>query len=83
MKYIANTIKDLLYLRATEYTEMELEEMRHIFALIVLGFLVGYPIVPPSLSLKLLPYMQDEINLMIERAMSLDDQWGLVGLDIE
>ena len=83
LKYIANTIKDLLYLRATEYTEMELEEMRHIFALIVLGFLVGYPIVPPSLSLKLLPYMQDEINLMIERAMSLDDQWGLVGLDIE
>lgn len=83
LKYLINTIRDLLYMRATEYTEMELEEMEHVFALIVLGFLVGYPIVPPSLSLKLLPHMKEEVLLMFERARNLDDQWSLVGMDIE
>ncbi len=83
LKYFINTIRDLLYVRASEYVETELEELTHIFALVVLGFLVGYPIVPPSLSLKLLPYMEEEVFLMVDRARNLDDQWSLLGMDIE
>ncbi|ABU82501.1 hypothetical protein [Ignicoccus hospitalis] len=83
LKFIAETINDLLKLKATEYIEAELEELEHIFALIALGFLVGYPVVPPSLSLKLMPYMEKELLIMIDRAERLDDQLGIVGFDIE
>lgn len=83
LQFVVKTINDLLKLRATEYIEAELEELENLFALITLGFLVGYPIIPPSLSLKLLPYMEKELAIMVDRAVRLDDQLGIIGFDIE
>jgi hypothetical protein len=68
---------------ATEYIEMELEEMEHLFALLVMGFLIGYPVIPPTLTLKLLPYLERESLLMIRRVEMLDDQLGIIGFDID
>ncbi|UXD21545.1 hypothetical protein IPA_05295 [Ignicoccus pacificus DSM 13166] len=83
LDFISMTIKGFLKGAATEYIEMELEEMEHLFALLVMGFLVGYPIVPPSLTLKLLPYLEREGLLMFQRAEMLDDQLGIIGFDID
>jgi len=80
---LASTIKDFLKGAATEYIEMELEEMEHLFALLVMGFLVGYPTIPPTLTLKLLPYLEKESLLMFQRAEMLDDQIGIIGFDID
>ena len=80
---ITSAITDFLKGAATEYIETELEEMENIFALITLGFIVGYPMIPPSLSLKLLPYMEKELLLMVDRVVMLDDQLGIIGFDID
>ena len=80
---LALTLKSLLYRSASEYLEEETEELEHLFALLSLGFLAGYPIVPPSLSLKLLPYLEKELVLLLDRAYRLDDQIGIIGFDIE
>ncbi len=83
LEILSQTIKGFLKNSMTEYIEMELEELENIFALLTLGFLVGYPVIPPSLSLKLLPYMEKELILMMQRAELLDDQLGLIGFDID
>ncbi|ALU11630.1 hypothetical protein EYM_03210 [Ignicoccus islandicus DSM 13165] len=80
---ILETVIGFVNLRATEYIEMELEELEHLFALITLGFLAGYPLIPISTSLKLLPYLEKEIYLMFNRIEYLDDQLGIIGFDIE
>ncbi len=82
-RVVAETIRSLLYRSASEYLEEELEELEHLFALLTLGFLVGYPVIPPSTSLKLLPYLEKEIMLMFDRAQRLDDQLGILGFDLE
>ncbi len=83
LEKLLETFSQLLHLRATEYIEMELEEMEHLFALITLGFLAGYPLLPISTSLKLLPYLEKEVYLMFNRIEYLDDQLGIIGFDIE
>jgi len=80
---LALTLRSLLYRSASEYLEEETEELEHLFALLSLGFLVGYPVIPPSLSLKLLPYLEKELALLLDRAYRLDDQIGIIGFDIE
>ena len=80
---LIDTIKSVLYRSASEYLEEETEEMEHLFALLSLGFLVGYPVIPPSLSLKLMPYLEKEVALLLDRAYRLDDQIGIIGFDIE
>ena len=82
-KRLVESIVGLINLRATEYIEMELEELEHLFSLITLGFLAGYPIIPISTSLKLLPYLEREVYLMFNRIEYLDDQLGIIGFDIE
>lgn len=83
LEFIASTISGFLKGAATEYIETELEEMENIFALITMGFLLGYPLIPPSLSLRLMPHMEKELLLMIDRAIMLDDQLGIIGFDID
>ena len=82
-KRLIESVVGLINLRATEYIEMELEELEHLFSLITLGFLAGYPIIPISTSLKLLPYLEREVYLMFNRIEYLDDQLGIIGFDIE
>ncbi len=53
--------------RAVEAIENELEEMENIFGLLVLGSFVGLPSPPMQISLDLMPYMERELVLMMEK----------------
>jgi hypothetical protein len=53
--------------KAVETIEVEAEEMTHIFGLLVLGSFVGLPAPPMQISLDLMPLMEKELILMMEK----------------
>ncbi len=53
--------------KAVDAIEAELEELEHVFALVVQGAFVGIPSPPMQISLALLPLMEREIILMTEK----------------
>ncbi len=59
--------------RSTGALEAELKELENAFALVLLGALTGMPAPPSYLGIKLLPYLEREIRIMICRSESLND----------
>lgn len=53
--------------KAVEAIESEVEEMENIFGILVLGSFVGMPSPPMQISLDLMPYMEKELILMLEK----------------
>jgi hypothetical protein len=53
--------------KATEILEFEVIELRNIFALLLFGSFVGMPAPPVHITLRLLPLMDSEIELMMKR----------------
>ena len=53
--------------KAVSAIEPELEELEHIFTLLVQGAFAGIPSPPMQISLDLLPYMEKDIMLMTEK----------------
>jgi hypothetical protein len=53
--------------KAVEAVESEVEEMENIFGILVLGSFVGMPSPPMQISLDLMPYMEKELILMMEK----------------
>jgi hypothetical protein len=53
--------------RAVGTIEREVEEMDHLFGLLVLGSYVGIPSPPMQISLDLMPLMEKELILMMEK----------------
>ena len=53
--------------KAVECIECELEELENIFGVLVLGSFVGMPSPPMQISLDLMPYMEKELVLMMEK----------------
>ena len=53
--------------KAIEGAEAELEELEYIFALLVQGSFIGMPSPPVQISLDLLPLMEKDLVLMLER----------------
>ena len=53
--------------KATEMLEFELIELRNIFALLLFGSFVGMPAPPVHITLQLLPFMERDIQLMLQR----------------
>ncbi|EHO42499.1 hypothetical protein Calab_2892 [Caldithrix abyssi DSM 13497] len=53
--------------KATATLEWEVAEMEHLFALMTAGFWIGVPAVPLPITLKLLPEMEEELLLLLER----------------
>ena len=47
--------------------ESELAELQHVFGLLVMGQAVGLPAAPAQITLELLPEMEDELILLLER----------------
>lgn len=47
--------------------ETEVEELDNIFGVLVLGSYVGMPSPPMQISLDLMPYMEQELILMMEK----------------
>ena len=56
--------------KAVDVVEWELSELENIFALLVYGSFVGIPTTPSSITLNLLPHMENEIQLMMEKVVT-------------
>ena len=52
---------------AVETIEYEVEELENIFGVLVLGSYVGMPSPPMQISLDLMPFMEKELILMMEK----------------
>ncbi|MBD3319490.1 MAG: hypothetical protein GF350_00165 [Chitinivibrionales bacterium] len=52
---------------AVETIETEVEELDNIFGVLVLGSYVGMPSPPMQISLDLMPFMEEELILMMEK----------------
>jgi hypothetical protein len=59
--------------KAVETLEYELEELDNIFGVLVLGALIGIPSPPIHITMELLPLMNRELNLMLEKISTAQD----------
>ncbi len=59
---------------STNALEMELSEMENAFGLVVFSSLMGLPSPPSFLGMALLPYLEYEIKVMINKSEDLDDK---------
>ena len=53
--------------KAVETIEYELVELENIFGVLVLGSFIGMPSPPMQISLDLMPFMEKELILMMEK----------------
>ena len=53
--------------KAVETVEAELEELNHVFGILVLGSYIGLPSPPMQISLDLMPLMEKELLLMLKK----------------
>ena len=58
---------------ACALTVTEVEELQNIFALLLLGSFVGLPSPPSFLAVELLPYLQQELEILHKRAQDAND----------
>ncbi len=61
---------------ATNVIEVELVQLENIFALLIFGCFVGLPAPPVHLTLKLLPKMEKELIIMMNRVFTSKDPLG-------
>ena len=83
LNFLSRTFLGTLLENATSYVEQELEELENLFAMLVFSPLVGIATIPPIVSLSLLPYMEEEIIIALDRSLRSDDPYSLIGFDIE
>ncbi len=62
--------------KACDTLEYELGELENIFALLVLGAFVGIPSPPIQITLELMPVMEREFRLMIDKVSTAHDPLG-------
>jgi hypothetical protein len=62
--------------KAVETIEYELEELDNIFAILVLGSFIGIPSPPIHVTMELLPIMEKEFNIMLEKVTTAHDPLG-------
>ena len=71
--------------KAAALTVAEVDELRNIFALLLLGAFVGLPSPPTFLAVELLPFMEKELQLLGQRANDacdmLAEMCGMLGID--
>lgn len=79
------TMDAMFRARAVETLEYEETELRHIFGLLVLGSFVGLPSPPAHISLDLMPFMEPELMLMLEKIDTahepLSDLFSVLSID--
>ena len=59
-----------------EKHEWEEKELRNMFALLVMGNYTGMPAPPAHITTELLPYMESDIHIMMERVNVAHDPFG-------
>ena len=53
-----------------DVVEWEKSELENIFALLVFGSFIGIPASPSPITLNLLPYMEKELQIMMEKVIT-------------
>jgi hypothetical protein len=64
--------------KATGMLEFELNEMENMFVILLLGSFIGLPSPPAAMAMELLPFMENEIRLMVSRADFAQDPLGSI-----
>lgn len=54
---------------ATSFLEYETEELQNVFAVLLLGQMVGLPSAPLPLTFELMPYMEEEFELLLDKVI--------------
>ena len=71
--------------KAVETIEYEVGELDNIFAILVLGAFIGIPSPPFQITLELLPEMDKELEVMLEKVSTahdpLGDLFSVLGID--
>ncbi len=62
--------------KAVDTIEYELEEMHNIFGILVLGAFIGIPSPPIHITMELLPDMEKEFRLILEKVQTAHDPLG-------
>ena len=62
--------------RAVDTIEHEVEELDNIFAILVLGAFIGIPSPPIHITMELLPQMENEFEIMLEKVSTAHDPLG-------
>ena len=62
--------------KAVETIEYEVEELDNIFAILVLGAFIGIPSPPIHITMALLPEMEKEFEIMLEKVSTAHDPLG-------
>ncbi len=62
--------------KAVNYVEIELEELEHVFILLLFGCFAGIPSPPTSLVVRILPYSIRELYILNKKAVESDDVLG-------
>lgn len=78
-QYIKSLLEDINRVnreKAVTLHEWELNELRNIFALLVLGGFAGIPTPPVHITNALLPEMEDELQVMLNRINVAHDPIG-------
>lgn len=65
LKKLFGMISELHRARAVDTLEWELQELRQVFALLVMGHAIGLPAPPAELTLLLLPDLEEELRILI------------------
>ena len=71
--------------KAVETIEYEVEELDNIFGILVLGAFIGIPSPPIHITMELLPLMNKELRIMLEKVLTahdpLGDLFSVLGID--
>ncbi len=62
--------------RAIETVEYEINELDNIFGILVLGAFIGIPAPPIHITMDLLPLMDRELNIMLDKVSTAHDPLG-------
>ena len=87
MMPLLNTVKDkivsafnladgVMRSKAIETIEYEVGELDNIFAILVLGAFIGIPSPPIHITMELLPEMEKDLEIMLEKVSTAHDPLG-------
>ncbi len=62
--------------KAVETIEYEVGELDNIFAILVIGAFIGIPSPPIHITMELLPVMEKEFEIMLEKVSTAHDPLG-------
>ena len=71
-----NVADEVMRGKAVETIEYEVGELDNIFAILVLGAFIGIPSPPMHITMALLPEMEKELGIMLEKVSTAHDPLG-------